>query len=129
MPRLKRSQKGTRVRPEPAVAPPTRVTERIYGALCPVCGKTIIDRAVKVGYVSVGRTPYFETIDWDPNKPFGVSFAAGGKGSFKDREYIGPEDAPELFEQVKKRFLDALGEWLGKGWITEEEVREVLSYR
>ena len=122
MPRLKRSEKATRVAVEPAVRPPSRVTERLYGAHCPVCGRQIKNRAIKIGYVTVDRIGYFASIDWDPNKPFGVSFAAGGKGAFKDWQPIGPEEAPELFEAVKKRLIDALREWVDKGWISREEI-------
>jgi len=129
MPRLKRSEKRAQVKPETVVvAPPTRVTERLFSAHCPVCGRGIPkDRAIKIGYVTVDRINYFGSIDWDPNKPFGVSFAAGGRGSFKDNEPIGPEQAPELFDAVKQRFLQALGEWVNKNWISLSEIEESIS--
>jgi hypothetical protein len=98
-------------------------TATVISAFCPCCGKSIAEgRAVKVGNITVGKTPYFETIEWDPNKPFGVSQPAGGRGSFREFQPIGPEDAPELFEAVKKRLIDAVGEWKAKGWLTEEDV-------
>ena len=100
-----------------------RGTATIVGAFCPCCGKTIQDRAVKVGNISVGRVPYFDSIEWDPNKPFGVRFSATGRGSLKDRESIGPEDAPELFEGLKRRLIAATKEWEAKGWLTAEDLR------
>lgn len=123
MARNKRSQKR-QVAARPAPAPTVvRATERTVAALCPICGKTCPEsRALKVGNITVGKVNYFESIDWDPNKPFGVSYQAGGRGSFRSWEHINPEDAPELFEAMKKRFLDALSEWVQKGWIKEEEI-------
>lgn len=110
-------QREVKPAPKPVVA--GVVAERIVGAFCPVCGKTIIDRAVKVGYVSLGKTPYFESISWDPNKPFGITFEPG---ALQNWEHIDPADAPELFEALKQRFLEALREWEAKGWLTREEL-------
>lgn len=125
MPRKKRSEKLAEVAVKPARKPVVTgvVAQRTIGCFCPVCGRTISQfRAIKVGYVTVDQLRYFESIDWDPSKPFGISFAAGGRGSLQDWAYISPEDAPELFEALKGRFLDALGEWLTKGWIKHEEL-------
>lgn len=128
MPRLKRSQKqpGEVVKPAPAPAiAPLRAAERIVGALCPICGRVIPqDRAIKIGYVTVDRVGYFASIDWDENKPFGTSYPAGGRGSFRHWEPIGPDDAPELFEAVKARFIQAVREWMHKGWLSEEDILE-----
>jgi len=129
--RLKRSSKTKlveAVKPAPAEAEVEAVAERIVGAFCPVCGKTVIDRAVKIGYVSVGHTPYFESIEWDPDKPFGISFAAAGRGSLQDRKYVTPEDCPELFEAVKARFLQALAEWVNKNWISPSDIESIISH-
>lgn len=127
MGRRKRSEKiaegAVKVMPAPLVAPP-RVAEKVIACLCPVCGRTIPqDRALKVGYVTVGKVGYFDNIDWDPNKSFGVAFTAAGRGSFREWQHINPEDAPELFEAVKERFLQALKEWVvDKKWITRDEL-------
>lgn len=100
-------------------------TSFVISAHCPCCGRSISEgRAVKVGYITVGKTPYFDTIDWDPNKAFGVIQPASGRGSFRESREIGPEEAPELFDAVKKRFIDAVGEWRTKGWLTEEDLRK-----
>jgi len=42
-----------------------------------------------------------------------------GKNSLAGREYIDINDAPESFEALKKRFLDAISEWTDKGWLTK----------
>ena len=130
MPRKKRSLKlaeEVAVKPEPKKVASGVVAERIFSALCPICGRAILQkRAIKVGYTTVDRVPYFDSIDWDSNKPFGVSYEASGRGSLQNWEYISREDCPELFEALKSRFLTALGEWLMKGWITEAEVESFL---
>lgn len=128
MPRRKRSEKSPERRPVERPKP-ERVSVGVgedLQALCPVCGKTIVDRAVKFGGVTVGRTPYFETIDFDPNKPFGVAMATAGRGSFANWRYIQPEEAPELFSQVRNRLLQAIKEYLDKGWLTSEDIRNLL---
>lgn len=129
MGRLKRSEKvaeaAVKTKPAAIAIAPTRVAERVVSAHCPICGKAIQDRAVKVGYATVGHTPYFESIDWQADKPFGVSHPAAGRGSFKDSQPINPQDAPELFEAMKGRFLQALREWVNKGWISQKELEEV----
>lgn len=127
MPRKKRSEKGltTEAAPRP-VAIKTRVGTKVVAALCPCCGRAIPEnRAIKVGSVTVDRINYFGSIEWDPDKAFGVRYIASGRGSFRDTEPIDPEDAPGLFAGVKKRFLDALGEWKNKGWISQEEVDSI----
>jgi len=95
----------------------------VVACLCPICGRSIPkDRAVKVGHITVEKRPYFESIDWDPEKPFGIAYPAGGRGSYKDWQPIGPEEDPELFAAVKGRFLQAIQEWKQKGWIADEDL-------
>lgn len=128
MPRPKRSEKVGVTEVKPALAPTEAVeaAERILGAKCPICGKTIIEkRAVKVAGVTVGKVGYFDNIEWREDYPFGISFAAGGRGSLRDWHYIGPEDAPELFEAVKARFIQALKEWINKGWLSPDEISQL----
>lgn len=126
MPRKKRSERKTgeavAVRPAP-VRPEAEVAERIMAAICPLCGKSIpTKRAIKIGYVTVDRIDYFDSINWDPNKPFGVSYSAAGRGSLRDWNYISPEEAPELFEAVKSRLIQAVREWVNKGWLSQEDI-------
>ena len=126
MGRRKRSEKAGAVAIRPTPAPievPARVGERMVSAICPLCGRTIPEkRAIKMGYVTVDKVGYFEGIEWDPEKPFGVVYEAGGRGSLRNWQYISPEDAPELFEALKARFIQALREWINKGWLTEEDL-------
>jgi len=128
MPRAKR--KSRIERPEPL--PEREITEGLQvgetlAALCWLCGRTISDRAVKIDGLSTGeRIPYFESIEWQVDKPFGVAYRAAGRGSFSQWRYITPEEAPELFQQLKARFLQALKELLDKGWLTSAEVAPLL---
>lgn len=128
MGRKKRSEKlAQAVAVKPAPAPEVRVAERVIAALCPVCGRTVPEkRAIKAGYITYDHIPYFDSIEWDKDKPFGVSRLAAGRGSFSNWEYINPQDAPELFEAVKGRFIQALEEWLNKKWIAPEEIKHLL---
>jgi hypothetical protein len=128
MPRLKRSQKERAVRPTPRpAAVKAAVGKLVVRATCPLCGHSVPEkRAIKAGYTTVDWIGYFDSIDWDPNKPFGTAFYATGghPGPTANWFPIQPEDAPELFEAVKGRFLQALREWLDKGWIKREELPE-----
>jgi len=129
MPRLKRSEKlgAAAVRPAPAAPEVAKEVERIVYFLCPLCGRSTPEkRAIKIGYITVDRVDYFGSIEWDPNKAFGFVREAKGRGSFADFEYIGPEEAPELFEAVKARFIQALEEWVNKKWISREELERLL---
>lgn len=129
MPRLKRSEriaKAMAVKPGPApteVAPP-KVAERLVAAICPVCGRTVPEkRAIRIGYVTVDKVDYFSSIEWDENKPFGVSYSPRGRGSM-EWNYIGPEEASALFEAVRSRLIQAVREWIKKGWLTKEDILE-----
>jgi hypothetical protein len=94
-------------------------------AFCPVCGRMVMDR--QVGDPLSPRTvDYFDSIEWDPDKPFGVAKSLAGYSSLRDWRYITPEEAPELFAGMRARFLQALREWLDKGWISREEIKGVL---
>lgn len=126
MPRRKRSETLAALQPvsrAPAAERP-RETATVVACLCPICGHSIQDRAIKVGHITVEKRPYFETIDWDPDKPFGIAYPAGGRSSYKDWQHIGPEKAPELFAALKGRFLQAIKEWREKGWITAEDLEK-----
>lgn len=106
----------------PAVAPAE--VKVMLEAICPVCGRSIPERRVTrwLSSVAVETQPYFDSIEWDENKPFGVALSAAGRGSLRDWNYITPEEAPELFEAVKARLIQAVKEWVAKGWIAKEEI-------
>lgn len=126
MSRKKRSETGAIAVIEPVVPPVISPAEvkRNLEAICPLCGKGIPERRVTLrqGSYAIETQPYFETIQWDGNKPFGVALTAGGRGSFKNWEYIGPEDAPELFGALKSRFIQAVREWVDKGWLEKDDI-------
>jgi len=100
----------------------------IVSAFCPVCARTVPEkRATKRTPLGASETkPYFDSIEWRPDQPFGLRHSAAGKASFKDWSYINPDDAPELFEAMKGRFLEAVKEWIAKGWISEGDVLATL---
>jgi hypothetical protein len=106
----------------------SRKGKSTVSAFCPVCGRAVHEnRTTKRASIgALESKPYFESIDWQPDQPFGRRQAATGKWSFRNWSYINPEDAPELFAAMKARFLTAAKEWLAKDWITEGEVLAVL---
>jgi hypothetical protein len=106
---------------------PNRQKVVLY-ALCPCCGRAIPERrgTVRGKAGNIETQPYFNTIEWDPNKPFGIARLATGKGSFRESTYIGKDEAPELFEAVKGRLIAALKEWMVKGWISRDELKDLV---
>jgi len=127
--RKKRSQviaARAALKPTPLPKVPAEVMG-IDSAFCPMCGKSISqDRAIKAGYVTIDHIPYFDSIAWDENKPFGMKRYASGRGSFSQWEYIQPHDNVPLFQAVKQRFLAALREWLKKKWLSPGEIASIL---
>ena len=91
---------------------------------CPVCGIAHGMRATKkVDYIILEKKPYLETIDFDPDKPFGVVLETLGRGKGKRIvRYIGPEDASEDFTRVKQRLLACIQEWLKKEWLNKTDL-------
>jgi hypothetical protein len=131
----KRAERQAAVNP-PKSAPVQKPTvtpgKVVLYALCPVCGRAVPERRGTVRGskgVNIETEPYFDTIQWEPDKPFGIARPATGKGSFSQSSYIDREDAPELFEAVKRRFLNALREWLHKGWIQPEDLKNLKQGR
>ena len=110
------------------VQTPTPTPEKVVlYALCPVCGRSIPERrgTVRGKLGNIETQPYFDSIQWDPDKPFGIALPATGKGSFSGWRHISKEEAPELFEALKQRFLEALREWAAKGWIKPEDLKNL----
>lgn len=94
---------------------------------CPLCGRTYRDRSVhKVAGVTVESVPYFDSIEWDPEKPLGVTQRIGGRAQIETVGYFQPADRPELFAPLKARLLTVLGQWVKRGWLTREEIRSVI---
>lgn len=120
---------------EKAEAKPAPKVREYRQALCPVCGRAAGRKRLeypKGGYWSPPATENFweYTQDFDPNKPFGVIQEVGaGKGhSFKVLGYFNPEDDVDgFFPLVKRRLLNAVKEWLDKGWLTKEEVADLIA--
>lgn len=107
----------------------TAQSKLYYRWLCPVCGKAHGMRVTKkAAYLVLERKPYVETINWIPEKPFGVIVVYEGRGKGVTLVgYFQPgQDPDNFFPKVKERFLDALKEWLQKGWLTDSEVKAIL---
>lgn len=102
-------------------------------AICPVCGVAHGTEVTKTQpgkpYIKLARRNYWErTLDFDPGKSFGVIQETVGRGSFRVIGYFNPdEDKDGFFPLVKSRLLQAVKEWVDKGWISREEVEEVLA--
>lgn len=108
---------------------PTVQAKKYYRWLCPVCGKAHGMRVTKrIRYFVIERKPYVESIDWLPEKPFGVIVVYEGRGKGVTLVgYFQPgQDPDNFFPKVKERFLDAIKEWLQKGWLKDSEVRAIL---
>ena len=82
----------------------------------------------RIKYFVRERKPYLETIKWDPDKPFGVIviYEGRGKGVTVIGSFQPGQDPGDCFPQVKQRFLDAIKEWLNKGWIDKNDVRNLI---
>lgn len=129
MPRKKRSEKMMAVvlpRVEIERPEPEKVVGEVYSALCPLCGRAIPEkRSIKSGYAVVDHVGYFESIDWERGKPFGVAHPAAGRGSFRESRDVDISEVPEFFEQVKARLIDAVREWHSKGWLSDEDLAKM----
>jgi len=101
-------------------------------ALCPMCGNShgMINIYTVPGkpWTKVGQENYWEkTRDFIPDKPFGVVKSGEGRGTMElVRYYDIDEDTDGYFTPMKARLLQVLKEWLDKGWITREELEEVI---
>lgn len=141
MPRKKSSEKRAEQGKAPALLErpvPMEARARPTGeyrqAICPVCGRAAGTKRLEYpqkGYYSPVPTENFwsYTQDFDPDKPFGVIQEVGaGKGhSFKVIGHFSPEeDIDGYFPLVKARLLNAVKEWLNKGWLTRDEVAHLL---
>lgn len=106
-------------------------------AFCPVCFVShgmVKDETVKgKPWIVLSTKNFWKKVqESDPDKPLGVIQETGGvKGKGRNRfrtiGYFGPDDDPHgFFPLIKNRLLQALREWIAKGWIEPEEVRKVL---
>lgn len=104
---------------------------KIYEAFCPVCflshgirGKHDPEHR----YVIIEKHNFWaDTVNSDPDKPFGVIKESLGRGTMHFIGYFSPEEDPAgYFPFIKARLLQACSEWITKGWITKEEVQNML---
>ena len=102
---------------------------------CVLCGRTMGKKNVyaegggpKKPWTKTGEENRWEgTKDFTGDKPFGVIKSSEGRGTMKfERYYDIDEDAEGYFPLMKARLLAVNAEWLAKGWITREELEEVI---
>lgn len=104
----------------------------IRQAICPICGTAhgiqVTETVPGKPYIKLRRGNYWDrTKSFDPNKPFGVIQETLGRGTFRLVGYFSPEeDQDGFFPLVKARMLQAMKEWVDKGWITKEEVEGII---
>lgn len=100
--------------------------------ICPICGTAhgmeVTERVEGKPYLAKKRRNYWErTLHFDPDKPFGVIMETTGRGTFhKIGDFSPEEDTDGFFPLVKNRMLQALKEWVDKGWISPTEIGSVL---
>lgn len=105
----------------------------VRAAFCPVCGMShgaeVTETVEGKPWMVLARRNYWEkTKEFDPDKPFGVIQESLGRGTFTLIGYFEPEqDVDGYFPLVKRRMLQAMKEWIDKGWITRNELEEVLA--
>jgi hypothetical protein len=100
---------------------------QVVSAFCLLCGHSIpenrVTDRVEGKDIALETTPYFDSIEWREDQPFGMSRAAAGKKSFADWHYIEPEDAPEFFEAYRLNLIRAVRLAIKRGWIKREELK------
>lgn len=92
---------------------------------CPICGTSHGIRKEKIDNKYTQETvPYLSTIEFDPNKPFGVALITLGRGKGKEvSRYLLPGDMPNDFIAVKQRMIQAVKEWIDKEWIDYSDLQ------
>ena len=86
-------------------------------AFCVLCGLTVGNRIM-------GKVLSYH----DNQKPFGVIKESKGRGTMKFLGYYGvEEDVDGFFPIMKTRFLQVVGEWLERKWITREEILQAMA--
>lgn len=97
-------------------------------AFCPVCGVAhgmeVTDTPEGKPYIALKKRNYWErTREFDPAKPFGVIQETQGRGSFRLVGYFNPsEDQDGFYPLVKDALLNAVKNWMDKGWLSRQEL-------
>lgn len=101
-------------------------------AFCGLCGRTMGKKNILIEpakpWTKTGEENRWEsTREFTGEKPFGVVKFSDGRGSMKMvRYYDIDEDTEGYFPPMKARLIALVGEWLAKGWLSREELEEVL---
>ena len=103
-------------------------------AICPVCGvghgQRVTEFVPGKRYMVLERENYWtkRLAEWPEEIHLGTIQEALGRNTFKFLGYYDPEDAvaAAFFEPVKQCLLNAVRDWILKGWLLTEEVEAVL---
>ena len=120
---------------------PYRATGEYRQARCPTCGMAHglkrLQYPEKCEKFTASDKSFWEWLDekdaergLDSDEPFGIIQEVGaGKGhSFRVIGHFSPaEDKDGFYPIVKRRMLRGLWRWLVNGWVTADEIRELLS--
>ncbi len=98
---------------------------------CPMCGLSVGQKNITVKgkpWIKLDQENLWEKAQsFTGDKPFGVIKSSEGRGTMKMERYYGiEEDVEGYFPLMKARLINVLKEWLAKGWITQEELEEIL---
>ena len=98
---------------------------------CPMCGLSVGIKNITVRgkpWIKLDEENRWEKVQsFTGDRHFGVIKSSEGRGTMKMVGYYGIEDDIEGYlPLMKARLINVLKEWLVKGWITAEEVQEIL---
>jgi len=94
--------------------------------ICPCCGlQRGMVREVYGAQVISRRNAWDYTRE---PRPFGKVFSTRGKGTLKIIGEFGPGEDPDgYFPLVKHHLLSAVREWRERGWLTDQDLQDVLT--
>ena len=99
-------------------------------AICPICRRSMIPqrRILSEGGVentTVSSSPYWE-MEGDSTRHFAIILGSRGRGTLRLLRYADRVEVPELFESVKAHMVQAIREWLARGWLLPAEMQSLL---
>ena len=112
-------------------------------ALCPVCGVAHGYKRIKATMQAGGEmnalVNYWEwltdrerELGYEDKPPFGVTQEIGrhkgSKAGINNSGHFEPDDDPDgFFPLVKDRLLLVVQRWIARGWLTDAEIKAVMS--
>lgn len=99
---------------------------------CPMCRRNMGKKNILIEknkpWTKIGEQDLWaKATEFTGETHFGVVFTSEGRGTMQFvRYYDLAEDTEGYFPSMKAQLLSVIGDWLNKGWITREEVEEVM---